>query len=199
MKQPTLLVAGLLLALMTLPQLGQVPDARAHEGHAGSPTVFLATKLALKGMLPDGARIVRRKQHPSDSQMAWAASTHDATLGGHLVTYYLARDRDTEASLAAAMVKEVIYRHGKVTLGLGLDAEGRVTRAAVLRIHGKYVSDLKKSLTGGWLSHLKGQTVAELLARAGSVAEDDPAAQVVLGELANMGLALAALSQPVGK
>ncbi len=185
----------LLATLLLTSPLILAPAAHAHEGHAGDKKTFLATKLALKELMPSGSKIVRRKQRPNDMQIDWAKKELGVGLDDKVVTYYLARDRASEKELAAATVGEFAYHHGKVGLALGVDLDGKITRAAVLSLHGKYVPELARSLKGGWLPSLKGLTVKGLAARAEKAGSDDRAAQIILKALAGMGASLVALAQ----
>jgi hypothetical protein len=183
-----LLAVGLAAAfLAATPQAGL-----AHKGHAGPMITFLKEKEALKAMLPEGAKISRRKEALKADGVAWAKDALGVGLEAGVYPYFLARDRDSGKPLAAAVVWEVDYEHADVQLALGLDAEGHVTGAAVLGTNEQYVPEFKEGVGAGMLADLKGATVKDLAARAAQVPEADEARQFVLGRLRDMGALMAA-------
>lgn len=183
-----LLVWGLTAAFLAVaPQPGL-----AHKGHAGPMVTFLEEKAALKAMLPEGARISRRKEALGADGVAWAKDSLGVGLKAGVYPYYLARDPDSGKPLAAAVIWEVDYEHADVRLALGLDAAGHVTGAAVLGTNEQYVPEFKEGVGAGLLADLKGATVQDLAARAADVPEADEARGFALGRLRDMGALLAA-------
>lgn len=183
-----LLVLGLTAAfLAALPQAGL-----AHKGHAGPMVTFLEEKAALRAMLPEGAKISRRKEALGAEAVAWARDSLGVGLKAGVYPYFLARDRDSGKPLAAAVVWELDYEHADVHLALGLDASGHVTGAAVLGTNEQYVPEFKEGPGAGMLPDLKGTTVKDLAARAAQVPESDEARGFVLARMRDMGALLAA-------
>ncbi len=169
-----LFVSGLcclgLAALTVVGTLALPQNAQAHAGHSGAMLHFVDKKVALKQMLPAGAKIIRRKE----------------ALHGHIHTYFLARDRDSGQTTGLAMVDEVAYHHGKMALAVGITPQGSITKAALLGIHSKYEADLNKSIGQGFLGDLEGKTADQLKAMAAQASPDDTAAIEVLNSLSEM-------------
>ena len=189
-------VMGWSVAALALMTLWCAVPSDAHEGHAGDMLTFLETRVALKGMLPEGGKVLRRKQQVSEEGVDWARREFGVELEPSLYTFYLSRDAGG-ATLGAALILEVPYSHGQVRLGVGVDAAGHVTQAAVLGMHGKYVPELLVSLRRGWLPQLEGKSLAELGEMAGNTPERDAAAREILRRLHRMGAVLATLQLPV--
>jgi len=176
---------GLLLALIFW------PIAQAHEGHAGPPVTEIKTRAALKALLPEGAKLAKRKQRLKSAAAETVAQRYGQAPETGLVTYYLARDRESGATLAAALIDRVSYRHGKIKLAVGLDTQGRLTGAAVLAVNEKYLPDVKGTVGTGLLKDYRGMPLEELIKRAESAQNE--AERAVLGGLRDMALKLAAL------
>lgn len=143
----------------------------AHEGHAGDMMVFVETSEALRAMLPEDAKLSRRKERLDGEAAARAERAHEVDLDTRIHTYYLARDRSTEQVIAAAIMRKVPYRHGEIEVGLGLDDQGRITRAALTGGHEKYQVDFEGTTGVGFLEHFEGMTVDELVAEARALDE----------------------------
>lgn len=190
-----LFVATLTAALMALVMLLPVPGP-AHEGHAGRMVDFVKTNDALKAMLPEGARVTRRKEALKADGAAWAKGALGVELDDDDVhTYLLARAEDGDAVLGAAMDAAFEYEHGDIKLAVGVDPAGKVTKAAVLGVHEKYVDAVRTGVGTGFLGDLEGLSVQDLSARADAAYKARKnAAGDVLGHLRDMAAALAALT-----
>jgi len=127
----------------------------AHEGHAGARVTLLKLKPALKALLPEGASLSKRKQR----------------LDGELVTYYLARDGKRGPVLAGALVEQGKYRHGKIRVAVGLDADRRLTGAALLMANEKYVPDFRSSIGVGLLDDWRDRPLQALIQAADQAPE----------------------------
>jgi len=186
-----LIVVALMAVVMLLPVPGP-----AHEGHAGPMVDFVQANDALKAMLPEGARVTRRKEALKADGAAWAKQSLGVELDDDDVhTYLLARAKDGDAVLAAAMDAEFKYEHGDIKLAVGVDAAGKVTKAAVLGVNEKYADAVRTGVGTGFLGDLDGVTVQDLSARADAAYKArNNAAGDVLGHLRDMAAALAALT-----
>ena len=169
--------------------------AFAHEGHAGKPRVLLDTKLALKQMLPGDAKIVRRREIPSQAVNDWARQNHGVRLEWEgVVNYFVAKDRATGEVLGTAMVHEFDYRHGQVKLAIGVDTKGHVTRAAILRAHDKYLPELV-GVGKGFIPALDGVSIAGLNDHKAAAKDLDRGGHFVYWHLRDMAATLASLQQ----
>jgi len=186
-----LIVVALMAVVMLLPVPGP-----AHEGHAGPMVDFVQANDALKAMLPEGARVTRRKEALKADGAAWAKQSLGVELDDDDVhTYLLARAKDGGAVLGAAMDAEFKYEHGDIKLAVGVDAAGKVTKAAVLGVNEKYADAVRTGVGTGFLGDLDGVTVQDLSARADAAYKArNNAAGDVLGHLRDMAAALAALT-----
>ncbi len=147
----------------------------SHEGHAGVPVVFIKDKAALKKMLPAGAKIVRRKQPLTDSDIEKAEKSYGVDLDSDIYTYYLATDKNSKMIVGAAYVGEIPFRHGKLKYAVGIDGENRITQAAILGINEKYVVDFEGNVGKGLIADYAGLTLKELIAKADELASSDKA------------------------
>jgi len=186
-----LIVVALMAVVMLLPVPGP-----AHEGHAGPMVDFVQANDALKAMLPEGARVTRRKEALKADGAAWAKQSLGVELDDDDVhTYLLARAKDGGAVLGAAMDAEFKYEHGDIKLAVGVDAAGKVTKAAVLGVNQKYADAVRTGVGTGFLGDLDGVTVQDLSARADAAYKArNNAGGDVLGHLRDMAAALAALT-----
>jgi len=167
--------------------------ALAHKGHAGPMVTFVETQAALKAMLPEGAKIFQRKERLAAEGAGWAKDTLGVSVEAGVYAYYLARDRDSGKVLGAAMVREADYEHAEVMLAVGVDADGRVTRAALLGTNEQFVPEFQDGVGTGFLKDLAGATAADLKAGADEAPKDNEARRFVLGQLKDMAALLAAL------
>ncbi len=169
----TPLLVALSLGLLGLGSLWS-PTVEAHKGHGGPMVKFMKTKAALKALLPKGAKVVKRKSRLSDDSTEWAESTFGIDLDNRIHTYFLARDRNSGKTLAGAIIMKFSYRHGDVMLGVGVDAEQKLTGAVIQGISEKYIPDFEGTVGKGILSGYAGKTVAELAQAAKSHDGDKP-------------------------
>jgi len=150
-------------------------DALAHKGHAGSMINFIKSKAALKEMLPSGVKIVKRKQPLKEDATQWAKETYDVELDEKVYSYYLATDKASGSILGAAYVSKDTYRHGDLKYAVGIDADGRITQAAILGVNEKYVVDFEGNVGTGLIADYAGLTLKELIAKADELASSDKA------------------------
>lgn len=173
--------------------------ASAHEGHAGAMTPFMEEKDALKTMLPEDAKVAKRKQELDKESVQWAAEFYGIDLPEGVQTYYLARDKTTDAILGAAIVSEVEYRHGKVRVAIGIDAAQNVTKAAVLGINEKYVQDLAGTIGTGFIDRYAGVSLIEFTDATNERVAKQDAGQIVEQELRKDGILLVTLLRKVAQ
>ena len=183
---------SMVLGLFAWTLLFPADDALAHEGHAGPKIEFIKTNDALKAMLPEGAKTTRRKQEVTAEDAAWAKEKLGVAVAPGIYPFFLARDAETGAVTGAAMVTEEKIGHGQLALGLGIDADGKVTLAAVLSVHRKYVAEVVKAAGKGVLKELSGLTVADLSGKVAG-AEGDTA-KAVYTRLRDMAAVLVTMS-----
>lgn len=151
----------------------------AHEGHAGPMKPVVDDKEALKAMLPDGAKVAKRKQELDKESVQWAAEFYGVDLVAGVQTYYLARDQESGKVLGAAIISEADYRHGKVRVAIGIDDGQRVTRAAVLGVNEKYIKDLESTSGIGYIDRYTGISLAEFTDATNQQVSKHDAGQIV--------------------
>ncbi|MFQ5487135.1 MAG: hypothetical protein ACE5ET_01660 [Gammaproteobacteria bacterium] len=160
------LLGALLLMMVFMLSAGWLPLAQAHKGHGGAMVTFLKKKATLRAMLPEGAKVVKRKQRLSEEADEWAAKTYDVDLDESLYTYYLAKDRSSGKIIGGAIITKATYRHGDIMIAVGLDAAGKVTRVALTAISEKYIPDFEGTVGKGFLDRYTGMTLADLVQNA---------------------------------
>jgi hypothetical protein len=176
-----------------------VAPAIAHEGHAGPPKAFVEDKEALKSMLPDGARVAKRKQELDKESVQWAAEFYGVDLVEGVQTYYLARDKESGKVLGAAIISEADYRHGKVRIAIGINDGQHVTRAAVLGVNEKYIKDIESSSGIGYLDGYTGVSLAEFTDATNEAVSRHDAGQIVAQLLRDNAVLLVTLLRKVGE
>jgi len=163
------------LVLVICLSIGMSQNVYAHKGHAGSMINFMKSKAALKEMLPNGAKIVKRKQPLKDDAVEWAEKTYGVELDEKVHSYYLATDKNSGAVLGAAYASKIHYRHGDLKFAVGIDASGRITQAAILGVNEKYVVDFDGNVGTGLISDYAGLTLKALIAKTDELASSDKA------------------------
>lgn len=164
------LLALLVTVLTFSPQI-----ADAHKGHAGPMITFMKKKAVLKAMLPEGARLVKRKQPLSGAAATWAKETFAVELETDRHSYYLASDKKSKAVMGAAYIVKVGYRHGDIKMAVGIDDHQHVTQVAIMGVSEKYVVDFDGNVGTGLISEYAGLSLKELVAKAESLAQSDKA------------------------
>ena len=172
--------------------LGLSQEAQAHKGHAGPAVKFMKKKVALKNMLPSAARIVKRKQPMKEDGVAWAEKTYGVELDDKLYSYYLATDKQSKAILGAAYVGKTHYRHGDLKFAVGIDANHRITQAAILSINEKYVVDFDGNVGTGLIEDYAGLSLKELIAKADKLSSSDKATREFASAIRDAAVMLAA-------
>ena len=158
----------------------------AHEGHAGKLVVFLKKEEALKQILPGGAKVVQRKEMLDRGKAEKAKKESGVKLDEGVYTYYVARDNMSGATTGTAIVTEVEYMHGEVSLAISIDTKGNVTKAAVLSVNEKYVPDMKSSVGTGYLRQLEGVTIKKLVTMVNESTNSSLAAETIYSQLRDM-------------
>lgn len=164
--------------------------AFAHKGHAGKQVVFLKKEEALKQMLPAGAKVVQRKERLDIDKAQKAKKDFGVRLDESVYTYYVARDSHSGATIGAAMVTEVGYIHGEVTLAIGIDTKGNVTKAAILSVNEKYVPDIKDSVETGYLRQVEGVSIKKLVSMAGESSGSAKVTEAIFSQMRDMAVLL---------
>ena len=182
---------SLLAGLVALPQ-----SSMAHKGHAGPQVVFLKKEEALKQMLPAGAKIVQRKEKLEKGNAEKVKRELGIILNDGVYTYYVARDRSSGATIGAAMVTEVEYKHGDISLAIGVNSKGDVTKAAILSVNEKYVPDMKASVGTGFLQQIEGVSIKKLVSMANEASGFAMVTELIFTQLRDMAALLATFLTP---
>ncbi len=172
-------------------------DVHAHKGHAGPAITFLDNKTALKAMLPNGAKIVKRKQPLKKEAVDWAQKTYGIALDDGLYSYYLASDKQNNTILGAAYVGKVSYRHGDLKFALGINADQRITEVAILGINEKYIVDFDGNVGTGLIADYAGLTLKELITKTEALSSSDKATREFAAAIRDMAVLLAAFTRVV--
>lgn len=175
--------------------LGITQNAQAHKGHAGPMIDFMKSKAALKEMLPSGAKIVKRKQPLEESAIEWAEKTYGVELDEKVYSYYLATHKTDKTVMGAAYVSKTHYRHGDLKFAVGMDADHRITQAAILGVNEKYVVDFEGNVGTGLIADYAGLSLKELIAKADELASSDKATREFAVAVRDAAVLLAAFMQ----
>lgn len=189
----TWFVSGFLMACLVIAAAIWPQSALAHKGHAGSMVNFLTTNAALKGVLPEGAKVVKRKEPLDEAAATTVKKDFGVEPDTGLYTYYLARDRESGQTLGMAIVTSVSYRHGDISVVVGLDSDLRVTQAALQGINEKYIVDFEHSVGKGFIPDYSGLSVKELIAKADELASADKPTRDFAAAVRDAALVLLAL------
>ncbi|MCF6237136.1 MAG: hypothetical protein L3J70_12320 [Gammaproteobacteria bacterium] len=150
-------------------------SVHAHKGHAGPMINFMKSKAVLKEMLPNDAKIVKRKQPLKGEMVEWAEKTYGVELDDKVYSYYLATDKKSGKTLGAAYVTKMHYRHGDLKFAVGINANHQTTQAAILGINEKYVVDFDGNVGTGLIADYAELSLKELIAKADELASSDKA------------------------
>ena len=160
------LVAALIFSAVFFMSVWSV-EAQAHKGHGGPMVSLMKKKEALKAMLPGGAKIVKRKQKVSGEAADRVEEQYGVDLANSVYTYYLAKDRESGEFIGAAIIQKFGYRHGDVSIAVGIDAGQRITKAAITGLSEKYIPEFDGTVGTGFIGKYEGMTLKQL---AGEVA-----------------------------
>ncbi len=169
------LFTPLLAICLTLGMSVWSQETLAHKGHAGPMVDFMKSKAALKEMLPSAAKIVKRKQPLKKEAAEWAEKRYGVELDEQIYSYYLASDKTSKVIMGAAYVSKIHYRHGDLKFAVGIDANSRITQAAILGINEKYVVDFDSNVGTGLIVDYAGLSLKELIAKSEKLASADKA------------------------
>jgi len=169
----TFIISGFLMACLVTATFIWPQPALAHEGHAGSMLSFITVKEALKGVLPAGAKVVKRKELLDETAAASVKKDFGLEPDSELYVYYLASDKTSGQRLGSAIVTTASYRHGNISVVIGLDNDLRITQAALQGINEKYVVDFEHSVGKGFIPDYTGLSIKELIAKANELASAD--------------------------
>lgn len=137
-------------------------------------------------MLPAGAKVAQRKEMLDLDKAQKAKKEFGVRLDESVYTYYVARDSNSGATVGAAMVAEVEYMHGEVSLAIGIDTKGNVTKAAILGVNEKYVPDIKGAVGTGYLRQLEGITIKKLVSMANEASGSAKATEKIYSQMRDM-------------
>jgi len=137
-------------------------NALAHKGHAGPVVTIVKKSKALKNMVPEGAKVFRRKEMAGDETLDNAERQYGIELDQDLYTYYLFRQRSDGKILGGAMVHKVPYRHGDFEIVVSVDNQGVIRSAALSSINKKYVGAFERLHRHGQLEKYAGLSLSEL-------------------------------------
>lgn len=132
--------------------------AFAHKGHAGPPKVFMEESEALKTMLPEGGKVVKRKEVLKKEKYTEAVRKWGYSPDAGVHAYYISKGKNGDL-LGALFIRTVEYKHGEIVLAVGYDRNGHLSGVKILSCPAKYVKDITESiLNSGFLNnflHLK--------------------------------------------
>ncbi|OGW56981.1 MAG: hypothetical protein A3D21_08115 [Nitrospirae bacterium RIFCSPHIGHO2_02_FULL_42_12] len=132
--------------------------AIAHRGHDGPKKVFMEEGEALKTMMPEGGKIIKRKEilkkwKYNETLKKWGYSPEEGVY-----TYFISKDKEGKL-LGILFIRSIEYKHGEIELAIGYDSNGYTKDIKILSCPAKYVTDITENIiTNGFLEnflHLK--------------------------------------------
>ncbi|HBO83566.1 MAG TPA: hypothetical protein DD641_00970 [Deltaproteobacteria bacterium] len=132
--------------------------ALAHREHGGPKKVFLEEGEALKTMLPEGGKIIKRKEilkkwKYNEALKKWGYSPKEGVY-----TYFISKDKEGKL-LGILFIRSIEYKHGEIELAIGYDSNGHTKDIKILSCPAKYEKDITDNIiTNGFLEnflHLK--------------------------------------------
>lgn len=130
----------------------------AHKGHAGPARILMEESEALKTMLPEGGKIVKRKEAIKKGQYKEALKRWGYSPDEGVYTYFISKDKEGNIS-GALFIQSVEYKHGSIEFAVGYNKTGQITDIKVLSFPEKYLKEVTEDIqSGGFIEgfvHLK--------------------------------------------
>ncbi len=163
MRKGYLSWAFIIAPFLIAAHLLNIDIALAHKGHVGPPKVFMEESEALKTMLPEGGKVVKRKEVLKKEKYNEAIKKWGYSPDAGVHAYYISKGKNGDL-LGALFIRSVEYRHGEIVLAVGYDRSGHVSGLKILSCPAKYVKEITENiLNSGFLDnflHLKTNDVA---------------------------------------
>lgn len=129
----------------------------AHKGHAGPAKILMEESDALKTMLPEGGKVVKRKEALKKEKYNEALKRWGYSPDEGVYTYFISKDQEGNIS-GALFIQSVEYKHGNIELAVAYNKAGEVTDIKLLSFSEKYLKEITETIQGGFLEgfvHLK--------------------------------------------
>lgn len=163
----------LIAVLLFAGRLLNSPTAFAHQGHEGPKKVLIKENDAIKTMLPEGGKIVKRKEvlkkdKSNEALKRWGYSPDEG-----IYSYYISKDK--EGTLTGALfIQTVEYKHGSIEIAVGYDKTGQLTDIKILSFSEKYLKEVTENiLSNSFLDNFSHLKTDEVIAK-GKVYEKEP-------------------------
>lgn len=132
--------------------------AFAHRGHAGPTKVFMEEGEAMKTMLPEGGKILKRKEALKKEKYREAIKRWGYSPAEGVHTYFVSKGTDGKL-LGALFIQSIEYKHGEIAFAVAYDRNGHVSSIKILSCPEKYIKNLTEDAeASGFLDkfvHLK--------------------------------------------
>lgn len=166
--------------------------ALAHKGHDGPTKVFLKEADALKTMLPEGGKILKRterlkKEKVSESVKQWGYSPSEGDY-----TYFISKGNSGDLQ-GILFIRAIEYKHGSISLAVGYDKGGHVSDIKILSCPEKFVKELAEQVQdNGFLEGFLHLATNEVINKAKDASKETPESirQVVANEIGNTSVLL---------
>lgn len=124
--------------------------AFAHRGHDGPKKVFLEEGEAIKTMLPEGGKIIKRKEMLKKGKYNEALKRWGYSPEEGVYTYYISKDKAGNVS-GALFIRSIEYKHGEVNIAISYDNSGQTKDIKILSCPEKYVKDITENIQANGL------------------------------------------------
>ncbi len=156
----------LIVALLVATQLISIEVAQAHRGHGGPAKVFMTESDAFKTMLPEGGKILKRKEALKKENHDEAVKRWGYSPAEGVYPYYISKGKNEELS-GALFIQSVEYKHGSINLAVGYNKDGHISDIKILSCQEIYVKELTEDIQGsGFLDGFLHLKTDEVITRA---------------------------------
>lgn len=146
----------------------------AHQGHAGPTKIFMNEREALKTMLPEGGKIVKRKEVLKKEKYKEAVKRWGYSPAEGVYSYYISKGKGGEL-LGVLFIQSMEYKHGNVELAVAYDKEGRITGITILSCPEKFVKEVTENIQEeGFLDKFVHLKTDEAIVRAKDYDKESP-------------------------
>ena len=150
--------SAIIAVLLFSTQIISVKVAYAHKGHGGPVKIFMKESDALKTMLPEGGKILKRKEILNKEKYNEAVKQWGYSPPEWVYTYYISKGTGGDLS-GALFIQYIEYKHGSIELAIGYTKDGHISDIKILSCPEQYLNELTGDIqSGGFLDgflHLK--------------------------------------------
>ncbi len=143
----------IITAFLFVIQITNSKPVLAHKGHAGPTKVLMEEGDAMKTMLPEGGKIVKRKEALKKEKYKEAVKRWGYSPDEGVYSYFISKDKAGNFS-GALFIRDIEYKHGSIGLAVGYNKTGEITDIKILSCSEKYLTELNENIrSNGFLDN----------------------------------------------